>query len=290
MPLPAVFDAHVDTLLKAGSAAVMASGAEGLQLDLARARHAGVRQLVCAVCAEPRRDAAAALRHGLRVYRGLPDDTGIDLMLMMEGCDPLLDLPAGELDLASLSFAALTWNGENRLAGGMGSDVGLKPDGRRMLRELRCAGVVPDVSHLCDRSRREMLSEGGTLVATHCNCRRLCDFPRNLADDDIRAIADTGGVVGITFVPDFLGGSRDLARVLEHVDHAVAVAGIEHVGFGSDFDGIRELPSGIPGCEAWPDILEGLEGLGWPPEGVEAVAGGNWRRLADEPEGGWRCA
>jgi membrane dipeptidase len=116
-------------------------------------------------------------------------------------------------------------------------------------------------------------------VATHCNCRALCDVPRNLPDEDIREIASLGGVVGLTFVPDFLGPGADLDTVADHVLHAVEVAGVESVGFGSDFDGVASLPAGMEGCESWPALFDRLEARGMRGVDLNRIAGSNWRRV-----------
>jgi len=189
-----------------------------------------------AVCSPAQKEPMAAWLRGLKLFDELKDYSGCTLLLAAEGCQQMLE--TGEIP-DDLTAASLTWNGSTALGGGIGVEEGLTDTGRKLAAELHDRGILLDVSHLCDRARFDLLSMGieGT-SATHCNCRRLLDIPRNLPDDDIREIASLGGVVGITFVPDFppRGGEASTADIVSHVEHAADVAGIDHVGFGSDFD------------------------------------------------------
>lgn len=279
-----VFDAHVDTLLKAGEASSIVEGSEQIHFDLPRAEAAGVGTVVAAICAEAWKEPAKAFRKGMDAWKGIRS-TGVEILLGLEGCESIAAGWITDEELAGVSIASLTWNGMNSYGGGIGTDEDLTPAGRRLAAKLIRSGILVDVSHLCDRSRASLLSMGLPVVATHCNCRRLCDIPRNLPDDDIREIARLGGVVGITFVPDFLGAEAGIGTVLDHLRHAVDVAGIEHVGFGSDFDGVTNLPSGITGCESWPSILSSLTGAGFKEIDVHRMAGSNWRRVFNQIRG-----
>ena len=127
--------------------------------------------------------------------------------------------------------------------------------------------------------RGDILSMGFRTVATHCNCRAVYDSPRNLPDDDIREIAASGGVIGITFVPDFLSGSASLEDIAEHLEHVVELTDISNVGFGSDFDGVKRLPSGMTDCTVWPSLMELLESRGWSSNDLASVGDKNWKRI-----------
>ncbi|OQC68611.1 MAG: Membrane dipeptidase (Peptidase family M19) [candidate division Hyd24-12 bacterium ADurb.Bin004] len=273
-----IFDAHVDTLLSAEDPAWITDGSDRLHFDLPRGSVAGVGTVVTAICAEAWKEPAKAFERGFAAWRSL-ESPSIELLLGLEGCEPVAAGWIGEEDLSLVSIASLTWNGMNSLGGGIGTDEDLTQAGRRLAARLVRSGILLDVSHLCDRSRGTLLGMGLPVVATHCNCRKLCDIPRNLPDDDIREIASLGGVIGITFVPDFLGADADVRMLIDHVEHAVDVAGIEHVGFGSDFDGVGNLPAGIRGCESWPAVLAGLSDRGFKEMDVHRIAGSNWRRV-----------
>jgi len=274
-----VFDAHVDTLLKIDSPKDFLEGNVHTQLDMPRALKGCVSHLVTAICAEAAKEPDKAFINGISMYREIVPDSEIKLYLMIEGCQPLVEHPRMNDIIPIVSVVSLTWNGQNSLGGGIGTDTGLTRKGKQFAVELDRAGVILDVSHLCDRSRRDLLMLGLRTVATHCNCRAVHDFPRNLPDDDIREIAASGGVVGITFVPDFLSKNASLQTIADHLEHIVELTGISHAGFGSDFDGVPNLPVGMKDCTSWPDILEVLDKRGWSSDDIASVAGNNWRRV-----------
>ncbi|NOQ21917.1 MAG: hypothetical protein GQ565_04615 [Candidatus Aegiribacteria sp.] len=274
-----VFDAHVDTLMRIASTEEYLNGNSRTQLDMPRAIKGGVTHLVTAICAEAEKEPHTAFCSGISRYRDAVHLSTIELLLMLEGCQPLVDLPEMNEIIEMLSVVSLTWNGENSLGGGIGTDKGLTEKGKQLATELDNAGVILDVSHLCDRSRRDLLMLGLRTVATHCNCRAVHDFPRNLPDEDIQEIAASGGVVGITFVPDFLGENSSLDTIADHLEHLVELTDISNAGFGSDFDGVPNLPNGIKDCTSWPDMMELLDRRGWSSENIASVAGNNWRRV-----------
>lgn len=276
---PSVFDAHIDTLMHIPDPESFLSGNSRTHVDQPRAEEAGVTQLVTAVCAEAAKEPASAFNRGVSIYRDIAGRSRIELLLMLEGCQPLTEIPDRAEIIDLLSFASLTWNGENNLGGGIGTDTGLTAEGREMAFELHEAGVILDVSHLSDNSRRDLFSLGIRTVATHCNCRSITDVPRNLPDEDIREIADSGGVIGINLVPSFLGTKASIENVAEHLEHAVEITNIASVGFGSDFDGTLLLPDRVKDCSFWPEMFELLDRRGWKQESIEAVAGDNWRRI-----------
>lgn len=163
---------------------------------------------------------------------------------------------------------------------------GLSPLGRDAVREMNRLGLLVDVSH----SARSSMMQAAELsrvpvVATHSCCRALCDHPRNLDDEQLDMLRATGGLVQITALDAFLRpappGGRSPATVkdmVDHVDHAVARIGIDHVGLSSDFDG----GGGIPG---WRDASEThnltaeLRARGYGPREIDLLWSGNFRRL-----------
>lgn len=258
-------------------------------MDGPRCREAGVRNLVVAVCAEGERDWRPALDRGMENWRALRDMEAPRLHLMLEGAEPLVRLDDPEPILADLEMVTLTWNPANSLAGGVRSDSGLTAKGRSWVRRLESLGVLLDVSHLCARSRRDLLSlVEGPVVASHSNAAGLCDHPRNLPDADIRELAGRGGLVGITFVPAFLGEDAGMDAVMDHLSYVADLVGTEAVAFGSDFDGIGRLPRGMEGCQSWARVLEAMARRGFADDEIRAVAAENWRRLlgSDDREGG----
>jgi membrane dipeptidase len=128
-----------------------------------------------------------------------------------------------------------------------GSGGGLTMFGRALVREMNRLGMLVDVSHIAERGFYDVLETSEKpVVASHSCCAALCEHPRNLTDQQLRDLAQQAGVVGITFVPSFIDPDwRDerwpavppIGRVVDHIHHAIDVAGIDHVAIGSDFDG-----------------------------------------------------
>jgi len=151
-------------------------------------------------------------------------------------------------------YVGLTWNGENRFGGGVGADVGLKEDGRRLLAFLNGRGIAADLSHASDRLAFDLLHEidkrgyAIPLIASHSNAREACAHPRNLPDPLIRELARRGGLLGINFVKDFVGRDPDEAFV-RHLDHLLEMGMEGHLAFGADFFYDCDIDSLLPNRE-----------------------------------------
>lgn len=149
----------------------------------------------------------------------------------------------------------LTWNEENALATGAGGDPysGLTDLGKQAIRRMGRRGMLTDVSHLNDGGFRDVMKlADGPVIASHSNCRGLCDVRRNLTDDQLRAIRDTGGVVGLNVYHAFVHAdpAKQTAEMLaRHAARMAEVMGVEHVACGFDF------------CEFFGPGNEGAEGL-----------------------------
>ncbi|MDF9407429.1 dipeptidase [Pelotomaculum isophthalicicum JI] len=178
----------------------------------------------------------------------------------------------------------LTWNGRNELGTGVGEDCpeeGLTEFGTAVVEEMNELGLLVDVSHLSEQGFWDVIKTSRQpVIASHSNCRALCDHPRNLTDEQIKALAGHGGVMGVTFVPDFLGGENpSVDDVLDHIEHVIAVGGPDCVGIGSDFDGTEELPAGLVDCSCLPVITAGLLERGYNEFVIKKVLGGNFIRV-----------
>lgn len=185
-------------------------------------------------------------------------------LLSVEGADFLTgDLRQLRI-LYSLGVRAmgLTWNNGNAVADGVGErvDRGLTPFGREVVREMNRLGMVVDVSHLAPRGVWDVLElSDAPVIASHSNAKAVCQHRRNLDDEQIKGIAGNGGVIGVTFVPDFIGeGKVTIAHLLRHIDHLLNVAGEDHVGLGSDFDGIDETMADLRSGADYPKLIEAL--------------------------------
>jgi membrane dipeptidase len=210
---------------------------------------------------------------------------------------------------------------------------GLNAFGKEVIREMNRLGMIVDVSHVSDKTFRDVLSVSqAPVIASHSDCRAVCDHPRNMSDAMIRELAAKGGVIQINFHVGFLSqefrnaeradpkinqaiaievhkrcgeregcqlieGDRitreyveqgklprvDWTRIIDHIDHAVKVAGIDHVGLGSDFDGAN-MPFGMEDASKLPKITEALLRKGYSEGDVKKILGENTLRLMEDAE------
>lgn len=158
---------------------------------------------------------------------------------------------------------------------------GLTAFGKRMIAEMNRLGMLVDVSHLNDRGFWETLEHSTMpVMATHSCCRALCGHPRNLTDDQLKALGAVGGVVALTFVPEFIDDAAPtIDGLIDHIEHAIEMAGIDHVALGSDFDGGGTL---VEGAMTYPQITELLLQRGLAEDDVRKVLGTNHLRILSE--------
>lgn len=177
----------------------------------------------------------------------------------------------------------LLWNHENELGhpAAHGGKEGLKPQGRLLVREMRRLGVAIDVSHLNDRGFYDLADMGVRLMASHSNARALHEHPRNLTDEQLKLLAQSGGFVGINFYPAFLSASRavSVGDITRHTDYIMNLTGEGCVGFGSDFDGIDSKPTGIETPADFPKIAAAFEAKGYSPECIDGICSNNLMRF-----------
>ena len=202
-----------------------------------------------------------------------------------------------------------TYNRANRAGSGCldTTDNGLTTWGRSIVNEMNRVGIVPDGSHCSARTGLDMCEiSTGPVIYSHSCMRAIWDHPRNISDDQARACAATGGVIGITGVGIFLGpNTPTLEAMTRHLEYAVDLVGIDHVGISSDFsfdaaDFIDELTRNPHmfddsytrwGPIQWmaPETLltlgVHLERRGWSDDDIRAVLGGNFFRVAQQA---WR--
>ena len=225
---------------------------------------------------EAERAKAAGKKYAFLAVEGM-DAIGDDL----NGIDRYADL--------GVRMGMLTWNGENRLATGAGGDPysGLTELGRQAVRRMGTRNIVMDVSHLNDGGFWDVMKAAeGPVVASHSNCRALCDVRRNLTDDQLRAIRDSGGVVGLNVHHAFVHADREkqTAEMLaRHAAHMADVMGVEHVACGFDFCEYfgpgNEGAEGLENCSQIHNLFYWLEKLGMNEKERDMVARGNFLRI-----------
>jgi len=183
----------------------------------------------------------------------------------------------------------LTWNQRNQIADGIWESragSGLTEFGIKVIDEMNDLGMLIDVSHLLENGFWDVVKRSKTpIVASHSDCYALCPHLRNLKDEQIKALVDKGGVIGITFVPDFLTQEKRktiVKDVVTHIDYLVEKAGIDCVGLGSDFDGTDDLPLGLEGVDKIPNITKELLDRGYKEREIEKILGGNFLRVFKE--------
>jgi membrane dipeptidase len=160
---------------------------------------------------------------------------------------------------------------------------GLTDAGRALVRRCAELRIVVDLSHLNAAGFADVVAIGAApIVVSHAACHALCPSTRNLTDDQLRAVGRSAGLVGIVFAPAFLraDGADDAGTLVAHVRHAVEVAGIDHVGLGSDFDG-APMPAALSDVAGLPRLLDALRHDGFAADEVERIAWGNWRRVLE---------
>ena len=234
-------------------------------------------------------------------------------------------------------YMSPAWSVSLSWAGSSGDDIGatrgLNDFGRAVIREMNRLGIMIDVSHVSDKTFEDIIKTSTKpVIATHSAVRALVNVPRNLTDEQIRALARTGGVCAVVFYPAFIepgwkaaqvkvdariapqveAASREtkgtpaqkqlardrvrgreykkqlppvsVARIVDHIDHIVKLVGIEHVGVGSDFDGIQAIPHDLATVADYPNLTVELLRRGYTAGDIEKILGGNILRVMEAVE------
>lgn len=178
-------------------------------------------------------------------------DSEIGAMLSLEGCDAIGHdvIKLKTLFRLGVTSVGLTWNYANAVADGALEErgAGLTGFGREVIKAINKQKAWTDLSHLCEKSFWDAIEIADYPVATHSNVYSLVPHPRNLKDEQIRAIIEKQGIIGMAFVPQFLdkNSNAEIANIINHIDHICALGGEDHIGLGSDFDGTDQMVKGI---------------------------------------------
>lgn len=224
-----------------------------------------------------------------------PTKNKVGILIHMEGADPIRD--PSELDMwveRGLRSIGPAW-ADTRYAPGQWAEAGHLPkDGYRLLERMTEHNLLVDLTHISERASFDVLdSYEGPIAATHCNARALVPMARQLTDEQIRAVAERDGVIGIVLLNFFLradhahrGDSKELVtldHVLNHIDHMCQLIGTaDHVAVGSDFDGgfgAEEIPNEFDSVADLYKIADGLKLRGYTENHINNIMGGNWLRL-----------
>ena len=184
-------------------------------------------------------------------------------------------------------YMTLCHNGDNDIcdsARGCNTHNGVSQFGQQVIREMNRLGIMVDLSHAAEKSFYDALDiSSEPIVCSHSSCRALCDHPRNLTDAQMRALAAKGGVMQVTMYNGFLvkDGEATVADALRHLEHAIEVMGIDHVGIGTDFDG----DGGIRGLASSSDLVNLTRQLlarRYSERDIQKIWGGNFLRVMSQ--------
>jgi len=179
----------------------------------------------------------------------------------------------------------LTWNHRNEIADGVGesnADRGLTAFGREVIKEMNSLGMLVDLAHISEKSFWDVMEyTDKPVIVSHSNAKKICPHKRNLTDEQIMAIKNNGGVIGINLYPWFLNktGIASIKDVIMHIEHIASLTGEEHIGIGADFDGIESTPEDIGGVEDIHKIIDELQKLNYPQTFIDKFASGNFLRM-----------
>ncbi|HEX7065365.1 MAG TPA: dipeptidase [Bacillales bacterium] len=282
-----IFDAHCDVLLKMWENQDLSfQDGEGLHIDWERLQSGGGKVQCFAIFIPEEVPALAKFQAAVEMAdifherilarfdnmklvtskQGIADlkENEIGAVLTLEGCDAI------DTDLAKLrtlfrlgvTSVGLTWNNANACADGAQESrrAGLTDFGRLVVKEHNKHKVWTDVSHLSEAAFWDVMEVAEYPIASHSNAKALCDHPRNLSDEQIRALFKKNGAMGMVFAPHFLkeDANASLHDVLRHIEYICELGGEKHIGLGSDFDGIPSGPKGLEHYGKYPALIEEL--------------------------------
>jgi membrane dipeptidase len=226
----------------------------------------------------------------------------VALLIGVEGGHAIQNDLAKLDTLAALGvrYLTLTWNNGLDWAGAAAGQVdprtgqrtpsgGLSDFGRQVVRRMNELGLLVDISHVSKATFWDAIAESKLpVIASHSSAQALNPHVRNMDDEQLRAVARNGGVVNVNFYAAFIrtsgkaGDPVPFSVLIDHIDHIAKVAGVDHVGLGSDFDGVSQLPEGVRDVTDLVYIAQGLLDRGYSDADVTKMLGGNMLRVMEQ--------
>jgi len=192
---------------------------------------------------------------------------------------------------AGVRYIGLTWNNSNLIATSAkdavtgGKSGGLTEYGTEVIKKMNETGMMIDVSHLSEAAFWDVIEKSSDpVIASHSNCYSINPHYRNLTDEQIKAIAESNGYIGVNFYDEFLvqGGKKygaSIDDIISHIDHIKNIAGVDYIGIGSDFDGGISTPSDLNDATQYPELTKKLFEKGYTPEEIKKILGLNFLRV-----------
>lgn len=218
-------------------------------------------------------------------YRLLAKNGRVGFLIHVEGVDffgkslEWLDV-IYELGARSL---ALTWRNKNAFAGGNSVKGGLSKLGKELIKRVAKKNIVFDLAHANPETFWDVLRlVDFPVIVSHTSCRAIVDNSRNITDEQIKAIAKNGGVIGLAVIPDYIGGDK-IADYIKHIRHIVELVGPDHVAFGTDFDGLVDpedrFIKNFEDVSKYPNVLRAMAKEGFSKSEIEKMAYKNLERI-----------
>ena len=276
------------------------------QVDLPKMKKANVMLEVFAACPSIRGD--KALKKTIKIidkfnhllknteevelakdYKEIEDvisSNKIAAILAIEGADGISNLSTLRVFYElGVRMITLTWNYRNYIADGLNeieANGGVTKFGKKFIKEMDNLGMVIDLSHLTPSSFWDVIEySSNPVVASHSNVKNICNHKRNLDDKQIKAIAQSGGLVGINFCPEFIKDNKKVKidDIIEHINYIKNLVGIDFVGLGTDYDGITETPESLENISKLQNLIKGLKNADFSEEEIEKIINKNWLRV-----------
>ena len=209
----------------------------------------------------------------------------IGAFLSVEGAEQTLGRTVDEIYEDGVRMLTLTWNFQNFVGGTNLTGGGITEEGKVFVRNLQEKGIIVDLSHGSEELFWDVLKiTKKPFIASHSNSRTICRHPRNLTDEQFKALIKVGGVSGINLCDVFIrdGGNSTIDDVCAHIEHFLSLGGEDHIAMGADLDGVNALPAGIANVSDLTKIADALLARGISESIIEKIFWGNLERVIRE--------